>query len=198
MWYSWFWPEGSINAQNSTFLGFRFVPRDLDSRRHKGPRLAAPWGFEGRRKGFEAQHETPWRRESRSLVVLICAFCRDQAYNLAYKLSGDSRPRGGRVKSTKLDGRSFSVHKSSETWDRQILGANGAASWRPEMELKHEPEIWNPCVWSHHSGVLIFVSIPLLLFPVQEVSFLPLLPLKRAHSYQIVVLDMLCFTYPAW
>ena len=56
VWYSWFWLEGSINAQNSTFLGFRFVPRDLDSRRHKGPRLAAPWGFEGRRRGFEAQH----------------------------------------------------------------------------------------------------------------------------------------------
>ena len=31
----------SINAQNSTFLGFHFVPRDLDSRRHMGPRLAA-------------------------------------------------------------------------------------------------------------------------------------------------------------
>ena len=41
VWYSWFWPEGSINGQNSTFLGFHFVPRDLDSRRHKGPRLAA-------------------------------------------------------------------------------------------------------------------------------------------------------------
>ena len=35
VWYSWFWPEVSINAQNSTFLGFHFVPRDLDSRRHK-------------------------------------------------------------------------------------------------------------------------------------------------------------------
>ena len=33
--------EGSINGQNSTFLGFHFVPRDLDSRRHMGPRLAA-------------------------------------------------------------------------------------------------------------------------------------------------------------
>ena len=41
VWYSWFWPEASINALNSTFLGFYFVPRDLDSRRHKGPRLAA-------------------------------------------------------------------------------------------------------------------------------------------------------------
>ena len=41
VWYSWFWPEASINTINSTFLGFYFVPRDLDSRRHKGPRLAA-------------------------------------------------------------------------------------------------------------------------------------------------------------
>ena len=32
---------GSINAQNSTFLGFHFVPRALDSRRNRGPRLAA-------------------------------------------------------------------------------------------------------------------------------------------------------------
>ena len=30
-----------INAPNSIFLGFNFVPRDLDSRRHMGPRLAA-------------------------------------------------------------------------------------------------------------------------------------------------------------
>ena len=37
-------------------------------------------------------------------------------------------------------------------------------------------------------------------FPVQEVSFLPLLPLKRAQLPQIVVLDMLYFTYqyPVW
>ena len=41
VWYSWFWPKGPINARNSTFLGFNFVPRDLDSRRHMGPRLAA-------------------------------------------------------------------------------------------------------------------------------------------------------------
>ena len=41
VWYSWFWPEGSINAQNSKFLVFHFVPRDLDSRRHKGPWLTA-------------------------------------------------------------------------------------------------------------------------------------------------------------
>ena len=41
MWYSWFCPEGSINGQNSTFLGFHFVPRDLDSRRNKGPGLTA-------------------------------------------------------------------------------------------------------------------------------------------------------------
>ena len=42
LWYSWFWSEGPINAPNSRFLGFYFVPRDLDSRRHMGPRLAAP------------------------------------------------------------------------------------------------------------------------------------------------------------
>ena len=41
VWYSWFWPEGPKNAQNSIFLGFKFVPRDLDSQRHMGPRLAA-------------------------------------------------------------------------------------------------------------------------------------------------------------
>ena len=41
VWYSWFWPEGPINAQNSIFLGFKFVPRDLDSQRHMGPWLAA-------------------------------------------------------------------------------------------------------------------------------------------------------------
>ena len=41
VWYSWFWPEGPINAPNSIFLGFNFVPRDLDSRRHMGPRLTA-------------------------------------------------------------------------------------------------------------------------------------------------------------
>ena len=38
VWYWWFCPEGPINAQNSIFLGFNFVPRDLDSRRHMGPR----------------------------------------------------------------------------------------------------------------------------------------------------------------
>ena len=60
MWYSWFGPEGSINPQNSTFLGFHFVPRDLDSRR-RGPRLAAPWDLDSNlwRRG-------PLRRELRS------------------------------------------------------------------------------------------------------------------------------------
>ena len=76
VWYSWFWPEGSINTQNSTFLGFHFVPgdldsspgplitRDLDSRRRgpglaeQGPRLAAPWDLDS----------NLWRRESRSLL----------------------------------------------------------------------------------------------------------------------------------
>ena len=57
VWYSWIWLEGPINAQNSTFLGFHFVPRDLDSRRHKGPRLAAPWDLDSNQ----------WRCESRSL-----------------------------------------------------------------------------------------------------------------------------------
>ena len=42
VWYSWFWSEGPKNALNPKFLGFYFVPRDLDSRRHMGPRLAAP------------------------------------------------------------------------------------------------------------------------------------------------------------
>ena len=41
VWYSWFWLEGPINAQNSIFGGFKFAPRDLDSQRHMGPRLAA-------------------------------------------------------------------------------------------------------------------------------------------------------------
>ena len=47
-----------INGQNSTFLGFHFVPRDLDSQR-RGPRLAAPLMWV----------KVPWRRESRSLVA---------------------------------------------------------------------------------------------------------------------------------
>ena len=41
VWYWWFCPEGPINAPNSRFLGSYFVPRDLDSRRHMGPRLTA-------------------------------------------------------------------------------------------------------------------------------------------------------------
>ena len=41
MWYSWFCPEGPINASNSKFLVFYFAPRDLDSQRHMGPWLAA-------------------------------------------------------------------------------------------------------------------------------------------------------------
>ena len=40
VWYSWLCPDGSINGQNSTFLGFHFVPRDLDSRRR--PKSAIP------------------------------------------------------------------------------------------------------------------------------------------------------------
>ena len=41
VWYSWFCPEGPINASNSKFLVFYFAPRDLDSQRHMGPWLAA-------------------------------------------------------------------------------------------------------------------------------------------------------------
>ena len=66
VWYSWFWPEGSINAQNSTFLGFHFVPRDLDSRR-RGPRLAAPliwvkvpFGAASRGPGHKIQTQKFW------------------------------------------------------------------------------------------------------------------------------------------
>ena len=80
VWYSWFWPEGSINPQNSTFLGFHFVPRDLDSRR-KGPRLATqgtstrgamgPWlkSMAPRVEVPCAASRGPLRRESRSLVA---------------------------------------------------------------------------------------------------------------------------------
>ena len=45
VWYSWFWSEGSINALNPKFLDFYFVPRDLVSRRHMGPRMAAAGTF---------------------------------------------------------------------------------------------------------------------------------------------------------
>ena len=45
VWYSWFCPEGPINASNSKFLVFYFAPRDLDSQRHMGPRLAAQGTF---------------------------------------------------------------------------------------------------------------------------------------------------------
>ena len=80
MWYSWFCPEGSINGQNSTFFGFHFVPRDLDSRRHKGSRLAAQGTLtRGTRDLDSRRHWTstqingaasrgPLRCESRSLV----------------------------------------------------------------------------------------------------------------------------------
>ena len=56
VWYSWFWSEGSINALNPKFLDFYFVPRDLESRRHMGPRIAAIRG--------------PCRRNTRSHVAL--------------------------------------------------------------------------------------------------------------------------------
>ena len=62
VWYSWFWPEGSINAQNSTFLGFHFVPRDLDLRRHKGLRLAAPWDLDSNQRRRESRFlGTKWK-----------------------------------------------------------------------------------------------------------------------------------------
>ena len=64
VWYSWFWPEGSINAQNSQFLGFHFVPRDLNSRRHR---------FESRSHG--AASRGPLRRESRSPVPRVEVPC---------------------------------------------------------------------------------------------------------------------------
>lgn len=35
MWNSWFWPNGSINAPNSKFLDFNFVPRDLNLQRQR-------------------------------------------------------------------------------------------------------------------------------------------------------------------
>ena len=61
VWYWWFCPEGPINAPNSRFLGFYFVPRDLDSQRHMGPRLAAQGTLT---RG--ASRGPIWRRESRS------------------------------------------------------------------------------------------------------------------------------------
>ena len=65
--------------------------------------------------------------------------------------------------------------------------------------LKHEPSlkylklrVWGPSIlWSHHC-VLIFVSRA---FPVQEVSFLSLLPLKRARLPDSGGQEMLFFTY---
>ena len=69
VWYSWFWPEGPINARNSTFLGFNFVPRDLDSRRHMGPRLAAPRTSTRGAKG-------PWLKSVAPRVKVPCAASR--------------------------------------------------------------------------------------------------------------------------
>ena len=78
VWYSWFCPEGPINASNSKFLFYYFVPRDLDSQRHMGPRLAAQGtltrsagDLDSRRHRFElrshgAASRGPLRRESRS------------------------------------------------------------------------------------------------------------------------------------
>ena len=78
VWYSWFCPEGPINASNSKFLFFYFVPRDLDSQRHMGPRLAAQGtltrsagDLDSRRHRFElrshgAASRGPLRRELRS------------------------------------------------------------------------------------------------------------------------------------
>ena len=85
VWYSWFCPEGPINASNSKFLFYYFVPRDLDSQRHMGPRLAAQGTFtrsagdlDSRRHRFPmalwvevpcAVSQGPLRRESRSHVA---------------------------------------------------------------------------------------------------------------------------------
>ena len=78
VWYSWFCPEGPINASNSKFLFYYFVPRDLDSQRHMGPRLAAQGtltrsagDLDSRRHRFElrshgAASRGPLRRELRS------------------------------------------------------------------------------------------------------------------------------------
>ena len=60
VWYSRFWSEGSINALNPNFLGFYFVPRDLESRRHMGPRVAAAGTSSGGGRDLE------WRRQGTS------------------------------------------------------------------------------------------------------------------------------------
>ena len=61
VWYSWFWSEGSINALNPKFLDFYFVPRDLDSRRHMGPRLAAQGTLT--RGAEDLDSSTPWLKD---------------------------------------------------------------------------------------------------------------------------------------
>ena len=75
VWYNWFWPEGPKNAPNSIFGGFKFAPRDLDSQRHMGPRLAAQGtltrsagDLDSQRRGprLAAPVKVPWRCESRS------------------------------------------------------------------------------------------------------------------------------------
>ena len=103
VWYIWFWPEGSKNAQNSKFLGFNFVPRDLDSRRHMVPRLEAQGtstrcagDLDSRRHGtltqiYGAASQGPiWRRKSRSLgtklktIFLFLAFLDPSGQNQLY------------------------------------------------------------------------------------------------------------------
>ena len=85
VWYSWFCPEGPINASNSIFLFFILSPGDLDSQRHMGPRLAAQGtlthsagDLDSRRHRFPmalwvevpcAVSQGPLRRESRSHVA---------------------------------------------------------------------------------------------------------------------------------
>ena len=88
VWYSWFWPEGPINAPNSIFWGFYFVPRDLDSRRHMGPRLGAQGtltcgagDLDSQRHGTRAmlitiqlENLTEWLPAQMALRLLSC-FC---------------------------------------------------------------------------------------------------------------------------
>ena len=63
--YSWFWPEGSINAPNSKFLGFNFVPRDLDSRRHMGPGLAAQGTWTRGAGDLDSRRQGTWTRSAK-------------------------------------------------------------------------------------------------------------------------------------
>ena len=69
VWYWWFCPEGPKNAPNSRFLGFYFVPRDLDSQRHMGPWLAAQGTSTRGAMG-------PWLKSMAPRVEVPCAASR--------------------------------------------------------------------------------------------------------------------------